>query len=53
MGSCGIVQTMIGFPSRIGTEIVQADAHAVIKVMKQDVSEHMQLLSGDTMGSLC
>ena len=34
MGLCGTAQTVIGFPSNIGIEIVQADTHAVIKVMQ-------------------
>lgn len=53
MGLCGTAQTVIRFPSNIGIEMVQGDVHAVIKVMKQHISEHRQLLSGDTMDSLC
>lgn len=34
MGLCGTAQTAVGFHSNIHIEIVQADAHAVIKVIK-------------------
>lgn len=53
MGLCGTAQTVAGFPSSTGTGIVQADAHAIIRVKKEHPPEHMQLLSGDVMVSLC
>lgn len=53
MGLCRTAQTVTGFHSSIGIEMVQGDVCAVIKVVIKHVSEHRQLLSGDTMGSLC